>query len=166
MAELIEKLGINPLLLIAQIVNFLILLFVLKRFLYKPIITLLDKRTDKIATSLKKAEEIERSVLRTEEAFEKKIVQAGKEATAIITEAKQSAEEIHVEMVAKAESQVREIIDKGKQALVAEREQLRLDLRRETAGLVIKATEHILGEELTPEKKQAYAKKIIERIPS
>ena len=65
--EFLKEFGIQPTLLIAQIVNFLIILFILKKFFYKPIIKLLDDRKKKIEESLKNAELIEERLKQTEE---------------------------------------------------------------------------------------------------
>ena len=55
--EILENFGLNPMLLIAQIVNFLIVLFILKKFLYKPVLEMLKKRQTTIKDGLKQAEE-------------------------------------------------------------------------------------------------------------
>lgn len=55
--ELIKNFGLDPILLAAQIVNFLIIAYVLKRFLYKPLLSLLKKRRESIDQGLEQAEE-------------------------------------------------------------------------------------------------------------
>jgi len=65
--EIFNQFGINPLLLLAQVVNFAVLLFILKRFLYKPILKVLEERKKRIEESLKNAEEIEKRLVETAE---------------------------------------------------------------------------------------------------
>ena len=60
--ELITKLGIDWKLLIAQVINFFILLFVLHRFAYRPILKMLKKRTDTIDKSLSDVKQIEKNL--------------------------------------------------------------------------------------------------------
>ena len=55
--EIIKNFGVEPVLLVAQIINFLIILFILKKFLYKPVLDTLKKREDSIKEGLKQAEE-------------------------------------------------------------------------------------------------------------
>jgi len=55
--ELLNNFGFDPVLLIAQVVNFLIILFVLKKFLYKPVLKMLKDRRESVAQGLKQAEE-------------------------------------------------------------------------------------------------------------
>ena len=58
--DILENFGVEPVLLLAQIVNFAILLFILKRFLYKPILKVLEERKNKIETSMKQSEQIQK----------------------------------------------------------------------------------------------------------
>ena len=84
MSQLLHNLGIEPLLLIAQIVNFLLLLFILKKFLYNPVINMLNDRTKKIEESLKQAKEIEEKRIEIEKEKIKEILKARKEAEQIL----------------------------------------------------------------------------------
>src|SRR3989304_5856480 len=86
--EFLKEFGIQPTLLIAQIVNFLIILFLLKKFFYKPIIKLLDDRKKKIEESLKNAEEIEERLKQTEEKSAQIIEEERRNSRNLIAEAK------------------------------------------------------------------------------
>ena len=66
MSELLTKLGIDLKLLVAQIVNFLILLLVLYKFAYGPIVAMLEKRQKKIEKGLKEAEEAHKKLEESE----------------------------------------------------------------------------------------------------
>jgi len=96
--ELIKNFGIDPMLLGAQVVNFLIVLFILRKFLYKPILDTLKKRRDKISEGLKVTEEAnarlekitreEKTILRNAENQVKKLVEdAKKEASEVLRKA-------------------------------------------------------------------------------
>lgn len=80
--ELIQNFGIDPVLLSAQIVNFLIILYVLKRFAYKPLLTALKNREEKIKKGLEDAEEsrklLEKATTREQEILKKAQVEAKK----------------------------------------------------------------------------------------
>lgn len=87
--EILKNFGVNPILLGAQIVNFLIVLFILKKFLYKPVLELLNKRKITIQEGIRQAEEArkklekvvfeEKSILRTAQSEAKKIIDDAKE---------------------------------------------------------------------------------------
>src|SRR3989344_8353758 len=88
--EILKQFGINPVLLAAQVVNFLILLFILKKFLYKPILKVLDERKRKIEESLNNATEIERKLSQTNETIEKMIGKAALDAQKMLDETKKA----------------------------------------------------------------------------
>ena len=69
--EIFEKLGIDVKLVIAQLVNFFILLYVLKRFAYKPVLKILEDRERKIEKGLKDAQSAEKRLHEMEEAEKK-----------------------------------------------------------------------------------------------
>jgi len=69
--ETLSSLGIDLKILLAQLVNFGILIFLLSKFLYKPVLKMLDQRKKKIAESIKKAEEIEKKEIAIEGLFQR-----------------------------------------------------------------------------------------------
>ena len=97
--ELLNSLGINAKLLIAQIVNFLILLFVLYKFAYGPVLRMLDERTKKIEKGMKDAE-----------ASGKKLEEIAAKEKGILDEAKNQAKEIVKRSEDAAVKQAEEIV--------------------------------------------------------
>lgn len=92
--EIFKNFGVNPVLLIAQIVNFLIILFLLKKFMYKPVLDILKKREQQVKDGFKNAEEAERKLSEAEEK-EKQVIHKAKEvAQKIISDAKSEAEDL------------------------------------------------------------------------
>lgn len=153
MEQIIKDFGIDPLLLAAQIVNFLILLYILKRFAYKPILGVLEKRKQTISESLKNAEEIELKLQKTEEEREKALDKAAKEAKIVLDEAAKSAEGIIQEARLKAQSDMEEMLEKGKESMQLERAQIQQELKEELAGLVALSLEKVINKSMS-EKDQ------------
>ena len=92
--EILNTFGLNPYLVGAQIVNFLIILYVLKRFLYPPLFNVFKKREELVKESIKKAEENEKVLEKTKN-LEKEIIQKAKvSADEIIKEARDQASDI------------------------------------------------------------------------
>lgn len=91
MQELVQQFGINGFLLIAQIVNFLIVLYLLKRFAFGPILKLLEDRKNTISESQKNAEETEKLLAKTEEREKEVLKNAQSQAQEIIEDAKKQA---------------------------------------------------------------------------
>ena len=96
--ELIQEFGINPVLLTAQIVNFLIIAYVLKRYLYAPILDLLKKREQTIQKGQDDAAQAAKLLAKTEEKEKEVLKKARDEAKALIEAAKVQ----QAEMLAKA----------------------------------------------------------------
>ena len=88
-----EALGINLPGLITQIISFLILLFVLSKLLYKPVIKMLDERAERIKTSLSAAEKANEDAALSAEKIEKELISARQEGQKIIDQAKKLSEE-------------------------------------------------------------------------
>src|SRR3990167_6839778 len=85
--DIFENFGIQPTLLFAQIVNFVIILYLLKRFFYKPILKVLDERKKKIEESLRNADLIETKLQKTDENSKKIIADSQIQAQNLIQNA-------------------------------------------------------------------------------
>src|SRR3989344_3734981 len=92
--EILKNFGVQPVLLVAQIVNFLIILFILRKFFFGPITKVLEDRRQKIEEGLKNAETIERKLEETEEKTAKILEDAANQAKQVIDGAKSHSQEI------------------------------------------------------------------------
>ena len=148
--QIFKDFGVNPVLLAAQIVNFLIILFVLKRFMYKPVITMLKKREDEIKKGLSDSEKNQKQLIETIEK-EKAILQAAREnADKMIAEAKLEATESKNQIEAatkkeieKMQVQARETIE---QETKAAEERLTRNIGEIAISLLEKSLTGIFGE--------------------
>jgi F-type H+-transporting ATPase subunit b len=143
--ELLSKLGIDWRLFIAQLINFLILVFVLYKFLYKPILNLLDSRKEKIEKGLRDAEKIGEELEKTKELHDKEIKKAKQEAMAIIEEAQRTAEAAGQETRAKTKAGVEKLITAAKNQIIQEKEKMFTEIKMEAAALVIAVAEKVVG---------------------
>lgn len=143
--EILNQFGINPILLAAQVVNFLILLFILKRFLYKPILKVLEQRKLRIEESLKNAEEIEKRLLQTIEEEERRIQKASLESEKIIKEAQTAAAQIIDEGKVRAEQLSQRILQEGEKQLQLEKEKLQQEVRGDLADVLSLALQKVTG---------------------
>lgn len=126
--EIIKDFGVNPVLLIAQIVNFLIILYILKRFMYKPVLDVLKKREEQIRNGLKNGE-----------LGEKKLLDAGEKERHILTKAQEKAEKI----LNDAKTEAAEVKTLAEESAKRESEKI-LMLARETIAQEEKAAEERL----------------------
>lgn len=129
----------------AQAVNFFILLFILKRFLYKPILKVLDERKKRIEESLKNADEIEKRLQQTIEEEEKRLQKASLESEKIIKGAEAAAVQIIEEGKLKAEELSARILKEGQVQLQLQKENLQREVRADLADILSLALQKVTG---------------------
>ncbi len=162
--DLLNKLGIHPTLLLAQIINFLILMFVLYKFVYNPVLNLMEKREKKIKKSLDKAKEIDEKLEKIKIDYDKKMTQAKKEALKILEEAKNQAEKEREASLQKTKKEVAEIIKKAKEQISLEKEKLVEEAKDDLDKIVILAVEKILDQRLDKEINNKTVQEIIKQV--
>lgn len=162
--EILAKLGIDWRLLLAQIVNFAILLAILYKFVYKPLLALLEKREKMIAKSVEDAHAIEERLRDTEKGAQEVFTNARKEATHILEVAGQTAEERRKAAVEKTKEDLRHIVEQTRTMLKSEKETMMQEARAEVAHLVVQATERVLADVAHEKISDALAQKTLEKI--
>lgn len=162
--EILEQFGVNQYLLAAQIINFAVLLFLLKKFLYGPILKVLDERKKKIAASLKSAEEIEKRLAASSAEQERILDTAKKEASQLVTESKQEAKSLTEKMIAETKETVETMVLKTEERLKLEKEQMLIDAKKDLAILVMEATKKVSGKVVDKHSGQKFVTEIISGI--
>ncbi len=160
---LFRALGLDVKILIAQFINFAILLFVLYKFGYKPVFALLEDRKKKIEKGVHDAEKSGEKLKEIEEKEKKVLAAAKKEAFVIIEKAKEQAEKRQGEIIKKAKEEVGEIINQEKAKIQQEKAKTLKELKREVVGLVAVSLEKILGEKMDGKKDEELIKKMISK---
>ena len=144
-----EGLGINWGLLIAQLFNVIILVVLLSRFLYRPVLNLLNERTQRIQTSLREAEQVKTQLASAQQDYEAQVSRGRQEAAAIVAQANERAKGQEAEIVAQARIEADRIRAEARTQSVQERDQLLRDLKGQMASLVTATAEKVIGAELT-----------------
>lgn len=147
-------LGIEWTLLLAQVVNFVILLILLRMFLYRPVLNMLEQRRTRIAESMKDAERVNAAAREAEQEKAKVLEAARREAQEIRAQATRDAEKIGQEVRARAETEATEIRMKAQADAQAQADAILADANKEIADLAIAATEKLLGRELAKKDEQ------------
>ena len=159
MDKILTDFGVQPIYLAAQIVNFIILVIILKRFLYKPVLKVLQERKLAAENTLFNAEKIAQQLQNTEHASDQILAEAKAYAQTIIKKAATTADQIIAEAHEKVEADIESMMAKSKQTISIEREAIKNELRQELAGLVILGVEKVAGKVL----EEADQKKILAR---
>lgn len=161
-----DKLGIEPSLLLAQVVNFTIIVFVLTKLLYKPILAALEKRRKEIEEGLALTEKMRIEDEKLKEKRAKLLDQAREEAQAIIAEAKKQAKEQERLIVEEANLESRAIVEKGRAEVVNLQEAMGKDVRSQAIALAVAMAKRLLSSVLTAEDKDKILEKHIKDIES
>jgi F-type H+-transporting ATPase subunit b len=150
-------LGIDWRALVLQLISFSVVFFVLWRFAYKPIFTMLQARRDKIAESLANADKIKADVAKTEADRQKILTDAGEKADKLIEEARAAAARVRADETQKAVAAAEQIIAKAREAAAQDHDRMLSELKREVGRLVVQTTATVTGKILTPEDQKRLA---------
>lgn len=161
-AQGIAALGIDPLAILAQGVTFLLLFFIIKKFALGKIVTTLEDRRKTIEGSLEKAEELTKQNEEAEKRVNALLGEARKEAEEIVNKGREEAGAVISEAENAAVNKAEKIIADGKLQNEAEVLKARDALKKETLGLVARATEAVLGEAIDAKKSETLIKKALE----
>ena len=151
---LLQDLGVDGPKLIAQLINFAIVLFVLWRFAYKPVFEMLETRRKTIAESMDNAEKIKTELTETQAERDKVLAEANQKAQEMIADAKEAAKQVGEAEGQKAVKQAEEISRKAREATEADRDSMMAELKAEIGRLVVDTTAKVSGKVLTSDDHQ------------
>lgn len=142
--SLIGLFGINWKLFLAQLINFGIVLFVLWKWVWKPVTSGMEERTRKIEESLLNADQITKEKEEFEVWKESEMTKARQEATAIISDAKNQAEATKTDILEKTKQEQQALLDKSIKEMEQQKQKAVADAKSELSELVISAAEKLL----------------------
>lgn len=151
--EVLNNFGIQPTLLLAQIVNFLIILFLLRKFFFGPIVKMLDTRKAKIEESLKNADLIERRLQETNEASKKTIDEAQLNAQKLMSNAKVQAQEIMDKANEEAKKSIADALVAAQDQIKAEKEKAISLVEQDSMLIISSIVKKVLGRSLSAKEK-------------
>jgi F-type H+-transporting ATPase subunit b len=148
-AQVGEQFGFNKAIFLSQVISFLLVAFLLKKFAYGPILNVLLERRQRIEEGLKNADKIKAELASTEAARQEVLNKANAQANKLIEEARAAAARVQEAETQKAIAQASAIVAKAQEAMEAERARILADVRKEVGALVVKATSAVTGKILT-----------------
>ena len=137
-------LGIDGHVLVIMLINFVLLFVLLGWVLYKPVLNMLDERSDTIRESMEQAERIKQEAARAEDSVREQIETSRKEGQAIVAQASQIAEQLKEDARLKAREEAESLIAKARIEIDRERVESMEELRREFVDLAIAAAEKVV----------------------
>lgn len=146
---------VHPFWVLVSIVNFLVLLYLLRRFMWGPIMATLDRRAAKIREGLELTESARREREQLKQEVEKTLAEARREAAAIAERTTKAAEGAAADIRTQAKAEADRIREKGRADAEHLHDQALAQLRSEVASMVVLAASRILGKEISTEQHRA-----------
>ena len=156
---------INPGLILWTIISFLVLLMVLGKFAWKPILKMLGQREDQIRSALEQASRARTEAAEMMKQNEKNLARAEEEYQKMMREGRILAEKLKEEIIAKAKQQAHLELQHASEEIQRSVDAAKLQLRTEVADLAIKATEKILEETLDEKRYKKLVDSVIHQLP-
>lgn len=150
--------------LIWSSINFLILVAVLFKFLYKPLVRMLDERKNSIAESLDAAEEARKETEATKAELQAEIVKARQQASELVAAAEKASEDAKREILAKAEADAAALVQKAKGEIEREKADALAQIKEEIGSMAIAAATKIIKGEMDPSLQKELADKYIDEV--
>jgi len=147
--EIMTTFGVNGPLFVSQLISFLIVAFVLKKFAVGPVQQMLEQRRARIAEGEEKLKRIEKQLADSEKRTQEAIDEANASAQRLINEAKESAASLSEKKAQEAIHAAQQILAKAEEAAKAERKAMTVELKQEFARLIATTTANVTGKVLT-----------------
>ena len=162
----ISALGFNLPALIAQLVNFALLLVLFSVLLYKPLLKVLDERRRRIQEGLEASEEAKRRLAQTEQEVANELDRARQEGQALISQAQQISARIQEEARQAARTEAEQLLERARAEIQLERDGAIAELRREFADLTIRAAERVIKRSLDREAHRQLIQEVLAEAPT
>tara|TARA_B110000263_G_scaffold134154_1_gene116502 strand:+ start:309 stop:812 length:504 start_codon:yes stop_codon:yes gene_type:complete len=158
-----DAVGINWPGLLTQLISFIILFTLLKKFLYSPVIKMLEDRSEKIKSSLETAERVKQEAEKTTEVNETLMVKAREESQMLISEAREQARKIKDLEMEKSKEQIENERKRALDEIKSEQEKVINNIRSEFSGLAISAAEKIVEKEVNEKNHDQLINSFLEK---
>ncbi|MCX6781075.1 MAG: F0F1 ATP synthase subunit B [Candidatus Magasanikbacteria bacterium] len=159
----VDTLGLKPDVFIAQLVNFLVILFVLWRFAYKPLLKILEDRSAKIEKGLADAERAAAHLSEIEAEHKAAMAETRAEAAAIIKEAHAKGDAKRDEMLASSREEIARLVADARKKIAEERTGAAEELKKEISALVVATVSEVLGEKIDAKKDASLMERAIKK---
>jgi F-type H+-transporting ATPase subunit b len=165
MAEFFDAFGVDLPKLLFQIINFLILLYLLNRFLFKPVLARIDERNEKIGKGLEDAETAarDRELARAER--EAALTEARKETADVFARANKIADDTRNEILAEARTQAEKVSTRAREEITAEKEKAMAELRSQVADLALEAAGKLVRSDMNAQTQRRLVEDFLTEVP-
>jgi F-type H+-transporting ATPase subunit b len=152
--EIFETFGVSWSKFIAQIILFLVVYAILKKYAFGPILEVLNERRRRIEEGQHNAEKIKKQLAEAELRYQEVLRKANEEAGRLIEEARASSDAHTQRQLQQAIKDAEGIIGKARESIDQERDKMVSEVKKEMVGLVVETTAKVVGKVLTPEDQK------------
>lgn len=149
---------------VPALIAFLVILAVMAKLVWPPVLEMMEKRQQKIQDDLDAAERSKVEAAEEAKSYEAKILEAHHEADAIVAKAKKEAEEVRSAVLAKAQREAADIIAKAHGAVDSERHKAMIELSSSVVDLSVEIASKIIGNDLSVEEQRRLAEKYLAEV--
>jgi F-type H+-transporting ATPase subunit b len=162
--EIVKTFGLDPYLLIAQIVNFLIIFYLLKRFLYKPLNNMLEKRQQLAQEAIDTAKTNEKILEKSKDEEKEIIAKARETANEIVKEAKEQATDIIKQAEATTKQQTDKTLKDAKTQIELETAEAQKQLDKYVLKLALDLLKKSLGDVISEKEQSELVEKAMKEM--
>ena len=164
--DILTTLGIDLTDFAWQTVNFIVLIFLLSRFLYRPVSGMLQERSRRIEESLAAADRARAEVAQADRERDELLTSTRREIQDMMATAQQVAERIQADARTSAQQEAQRIVEAARQEAEAERAQAMAELRREVASLAVMAAERVINRSLDDQAHRQLVEQFLAEQPA
>lgn len=163
-AGLVGQFGIDAKFLVAQILNFCLVAFLLYRFAFKPVLRTIEERQAKIADGLQYAEEMKSKLAEAARKETETLKKAHRESQRIVEETRANSKAILEKHSQEAVARADKILKKAEHAIDLERNKMLSEAQEEIVGLVVQTSEKVLRRELSENDRSSYGRSAVREL--
>lgn len=150
--------------MIWAIINFIVLVAILNKFLYKPILGMLDARKQDIKNQLDEAADARNEAVKVKDEYTREMQNARQEAQEIISKATKLAEESKSGILQEARAESEKVLKKAQEEIRLEKEKAKAELRNEVASLAVLAAGKVLERTIKPEDHEQMIRQFVQEV--
>lgn len=164
MEELLEQLGLNFKLVFIQIIGFLLLYWLLKKFLFGRVMNMIQKRGDEIRSAYEENEKTRDTVNALKAEYDQKLQEARQAADAIVHTATQQAERAGQEIIEKTRQEADQIKARGLAEIEQEKKRVISEIRTDVVNLSVKIASQVIEKTIDPQEARKLTDDVIKQI--
>jgi F-type H+-transporting ATPase subunit b len=161
---MVEILGVDLITIGLHVLNVIVLYFVLRWLLYKPVLKFMKKREKSFAEKTENLDSREKELIQEKQQYDQKMSDAQTQAAAILTRSNEMARDHARELIDEAKETSRELVVRARKEIVIEKEQTQLEMKSEIVDMAVQIAEKVLKREVSKEDNKKIIDEFFERV--